>query len=154
MARDALQLLLSIRQRAVDGAHQTITLCLKAEADIQDKINALDEAARRDHLAAREAVERVPFLDMFVARLHQTQSERRTFNMALAAAEARSADARAALMLARRAAEAVETLLQERKAAAAAHGEKRAQHVLDDIARTQHARRHDSARQPGKFPQE
>ena len=82
---------------------------------------------------------------MFVARLHQAQAERHALRMALAAAEARSADARAALASARRAAEAVETLLQERKAAAALQTEKRAQHVLDDIARTQLARhRHDA----------
>ena len=84
MARDALQLLLSIRQRSVDEAHQALTLCLKAEAGVQDKISALDEAARRDHLAARNSAERVPFLDMFVARLHQTQAERRTLKLALA----------------------------------------------------------------------
>lgn len=145
MARDALQLLLSIRQRSVDQAHQAITLCMKAEADIRDKINALDEAARRDHLAARKSAERIPFLDMFVARLHQTQTERHALNMTLAAAEARSADARTALAAARRAAEAVETLLQERKVATELQMEKRAQHVLDDIARTRHARHHHDA---------
>ena len=150
MARDALQLLqllLSIRQRSVDQAQQTLALYIKAEADIRDKIGLLDEAARRDHLSVRDSAERVPFLDMFVARLHQVQVERRTLKITLAAAEARSADAQAILASARRAAEAVETLLQERKTAAATQMEKQAQHVLDDIARTQHARRHHNAGQ-------
>ena len=147
MARDALQLLFSIRQQAVDQAHQTLTQCLKVEADIQDKIDLLEELARRDHLAVRESVEHALFLDMFVARLHQAQSERRALDIARTAAEARSAEARAALMVARRAEEAVETLLQERKAAAAIRTEKQEQHALDDIARTQHARHHHRAEQ-------
>jgi flagellar biosynthesis chaperone FliJ len=52
------------------------------------------------------------------------------------AARAAAAEARAALVTARTAAESVETLITERADAAEADADRREQHALDDMART------------------
>lgn len=52
MARDPLQILLSIRRTAVEQARSALGACLRIEAEVVERIRAVDEAVRRDHEAS------------------------------------------------------------------------------------------------------
>jgi hypothetical protein len=135
MGRDRFDILLAVRRLTVEQARQALAVCLKAEATAAEAIDALDATARRDRAAASAMAEAPAFLEMFAARSDTARTGRAMAVAALAAAKARSAAARGAVTAARSSAEAVETLIAERMAAEAAEANRRAQHVLDDIAR-------------------
>jgi flagellar export protein FliJ len=135
MARDPLRILLSMRQRSVEQARYALGACLAAETQAADRLRALDEMVRRDRETARSWQESHQFVEMSAARLEAMLAERRSLLTELAMAEARSAQARAVVVAARTAAEAVEQLMGERTAANQAEAAKREQHVMDDITR-------------------
>jgi flagellar biosynthesis chaperone FliJ len=137
MSRDALDTLFTLRKRTVDSARQAVGVCVKAELDAVHLIKVLDDTRERDRLAEQGLAERPQFLDMMDKRLLHVQTERLALVSGLVAAEARTAEARTLLATARRAAEAVEQLIEERNAEAAAKIEKQEQHALDDITRSQ-----------------
>jgi flagellar biosynthesis chaperone FliJ len=136
MARDSIQILRTVRRRSVEEARHALGVCLTAEAQAADKVQAIDDAAQGDRAAHQTVAEAHLFLEMFVRRLHLSEAQRRSAEAALTAARALSAEARAAVVAARTAAEAVETLIAERAAADEADANRREQHALDDIART------------------
>ncbi len=135
MARDPMQMLLAVRRQAVEQARQALAACLAAETAAADKLTAIDNAAQRDRVASGAIAEAHLFTDIFVLRVQTSASERQAAMAALAAAQDVTADARAALVAARTAAEAVETLMTERADAAKAAANQQEQHTLDDMAR-------------------
>jgi len=136
MARDPLLILQTVRRRSVEAARAALGECLAAEAGIAARIQAIDDAAQGDRAAHATFAEAHQFLEMFARRQASRDEERCSAAADLTAAQARSATARAAVVAARTAAEAVETLIEERAVAAAAAAMQRDQHALDDIART------------------
>jgi hypothetical protein len=147
MAGDPLQVLLAMRRRSVEHARYALGACLAAEAAVADRITSLDQSARRDRETSEAWQEAHQFLEMSANRLAAARAERRMIVLDLAAATARSAEARAVVTAARTAAEAVEQLISERAAADAIEAARREQHATDDIARARHAeRRREDAR--------
>lgn len=136
MARDPLQVLLAIRHRAVEQARYALAACLAAENTIVDSIRSLDAAAQKDRRVTATWADAHQFLEISAARLEVVRAERRAATAELAAAVARSADARSVVVAARTAAEGVERLMGEHEAANLTEAARREQHVLDDIART------------------
>jgi flagellar biosynthesis chaperone FliJ len=140
MARDPLRVLLAIRQRAVEQARYALAACLTNEAAAKDRISALDAAMQRDRAASGGWQDVLQFHEMSAVRLDVVRAERRTVAANWAAAASLTARARDAVTAARAAAEAVEQLASEQAAARQVEAEKRAQHVLDDIARAMRRR--------------
>jgi flagellar biosynthesis chaperone FliJ len=136
MARDPMRMLRTIRRHAVEQARHALAACQRTEIDAADKLRTIDEAAECDRIAKRSLAEAYCFIDMFVLRLQASATERHAAEAALRTARAAADDARDALVAARMAAEAVETLITERADAAEADANRREQHALDDMART------------------
>jgi hypothetical protein len=135
VARDPLRILRAVRQREVEQARQALASCLRAEAASADRVAAIDDAIRLDREANQDVAGTNRFADMFSLRLVSLQANRRGAVADWAAAQDRSAAARAAVVIARTAAESVDTLIGERLAEAGIEAAKREQHVLDDISR-------------------
>lgn len=135
MARDSLAILRTVRRRSVEEARYALGACLAAEAAVTERIQAIDDAARRDRAASQAVDGAHQFLEIFARRLQAAEQDRSAAEAALTVARARSDEARAAVVDARTAAEAVETLISERLAAAETDAGRREQHMLDDIAR-------------------
>jgi flagellar biosynthesis chaperone FliJ len=135
MARDPLKVLSVVRQRAVDQRRQALAACLTAEAAAEDRIRRLEEAVRHDQARADAAPDPMLFHDIFIATRRHWRTEQQVSRVALAEAGRQAEEARGALATARLAAEAVDRLIAERTAAAQAEADRRAQHVLDDVAR-------------------
>ena len=108
--------------------------CLKAETEAAARLRTLEDGIRRDRAASGSA-DLLEFADMFAARRNTAQVDRRTATMAMSAAELGTAEARAAVAVARTAAETVQRLIDERAALQDAERTRQEQHVLDDIAR-------------------
>ena len=136
MARDPLQMLLRVRRHTVEQARLALAACRAAEVAAAGRVRAIDEAALRDRAAGPMLPEGHLFLDSFARRLEASATERQEAEAALAGLQAETAAARAVLVEARTAAEAVETLLGEREEAATVQQQRREQHALDDMART------------------
>ncbi len=135
MARDPLSVLHAVRQRAVEQARQALGACLHNEIAAADRIRRLDDAVSADRDAAGAVADDYRFLEMFALRQATLRTDRCTAAADLATAEACSGVERAAVVVARAAAEAVEQLMGERAAAERAEADRREQHALDDIAR-------------------
>jgi hypothetical protein len=144
MARDKLQVLLAVRLFSVEQARSALGACLAAEAVVADRLRALDAAAQRNRETCAGWDDAHKFLEMSAIRLASLRAERRTVVAELATAAARSADARGIVTVARTAAEVVEQVTAERKAAGQAGEARREQHVLDDIARARRVGRPDA----------
>lgn len=141
VARDALPIVLSVRRRAVDHARAALGICLSDEADVADRLAALEMQRQQERLLEDRFTDRSVFLDVLSAGHQRIQAERDEIIAALQEARAKTAEARTAVVEARQAAEAVEKLINERAAARAARDEKQAQHALDDLAGLLRARR-------------
>jgi hypothetical protein len=76
------------------------------------------------------------FRDIFLAARQHLRAARQSAMAGVAQAEALSAVSRARLAEARLAAEAVDRLIAERTASARGEADRRAQHELDDVARS------------------
>jgi hypothetical protein len=138
MARDPLLVLRTLRQRAVEQARQGLAACLKAEAEAAAKLEALDEAMRRDLQAGREMPDGHQFLQVFANRRGAFRAHRIDAAAGLAAAQTLAAQARLLVVKERTDAEAVEQLITEQKAAHWDDAERKAQHEMDDVARAAH----------------
>jgi hypothetical protein len=132
MPRDSLNVLLLLRQQEVDRQRQELADCSAAEIRAAGTVRAIDAALARD--SEDGSADGLLFRDIVLATRQHLRAQRQHAVAALAEAEARSDDARGRLAAARLAAEAVDRLILERRAAARA--ERRAQHALDDIARS------------------
>jgi flagellar biosynthesis chaperone FliJ len=135
MARDPLSILRTVRQRAVEQARQALAVCLRAETEASGAVNALVEAAERDREVALGLGAGHEFLDMFANRLEALRVQQIAAAAALQSAQDSVSEALALVVAARTQAEALEQLAAQRKAAEDAELERKAQHVLDDIAR-------------------
>jgi hypothetical protein len=136
MARDPIRLLRTVRLHAVEQARHALAACLTKELAIAQRLRAIDDAANRDRAANPAVTEAHRFLDMFARRLQVGALERGMVVVDLAATQADSHAARALLVDARTAAEALATLIKERTAIADMDARRREQHALDDMART------------------
>ena len=140
MARDPLLVLYAMRRHAVEQARYALGICLKAEAEVAERIRLLDEAARRGREACETWQGVAQFLEMAAIRQGYVRVERRTVAADMVMVSTRSGEARDVVTAARSAAEAVEQLIGERAAASRAAAATREQHVLDDITRGRHPR--------------
>jgi flagellar biosynthesis chaperone FliJ len=136
MARDAMRMLRTVRRQSVEQARHVLAACLAVEVAAADRLRVIEATAQRDREANRALPEAHLFTDMFVRRLEVSAANRVVAEADLAAGQAACADARAALVAARTAEEAVQTLIQERAEAVEADDRRREQHALDDMART------------------
>jgi flagellar export protein FliJ len=136
MPRDPLNVLLAVRQRTIDQRRQALADCVMRQADAAAAVAALDAAILRDAEAAATIPDLQHFRDIFIATRQHLTSQRQRGAGALAEADARSEQARRSLAAARLDAEAVERLISERALLARTEAERRAQHELDDIARS------------------
>jgi hypothetical protein len=136
MARDPIRLLRTVRLHAVEQARHALAACLTRELAMAQRLQAIDGAAARDRAATPAVTEAHRFLDMFALRLQAGALERGTVVADLAAAQADSEAARALLVDAKTAAEALATLIAERAAVADIDARRHEQHALDDMART------------------
>ena len=142
MTRDPLQRLLRLRQRAVEQARLAVVAAVHGEAEAEAAIKLIDARAERDRQAAAELVDVDPYLGHVLGRGRtRFRAERTTAEASLVEAECLTASRRTQLTAARSEAEAVETLIANRKAEAAAVAERRTAHELDDIFRAQLLRR-------------
>ncbi len=139
MSRDPLQTLLSLRRHAIEQARYALGACLAAESRTRDRIDALDEAVRRDRRAADAWPDARLFQDMAAIRGDALRADRSAAVTALMEAETASAAARDAVAAARTAAEAVDLLIAARDAAGQIEAARQAQHALDDVTRKQRA---------------
>ena len=136
MPRDRLRIIRTVRQRGVEHARQALAACLQAEADAAERIQAIDVAGIKDRAAYHGIEDGFRFQEMFSRRVQARAADRRSAEAALAAAQDRSAETRATVVAAQTALEAVETLINERAAAAAHEADQRLQHALDDMTRS------------------
>ncbi|MBV9250756.1 MAG: hypothetical protein JO227_16090 [Acetobacteraceae bacterium] len=132
MARDSLSTLLRMRRMAMDEARRSLAACQDAE----------DAAAR--HVSAMEAriwgemaIPRLTERDAFALWLNNARAVLDSARSAFDAAQRRTASARAALSEARLAAESLERLLEERRAARIAEALRDEQRELDEVGRFQ-----------------
>src|SRR5690349_18367039 len=95
----------------------------------------LDASVCRYQELTAAAPDPLLFRNIVIATRQHLRAEQQVSRMALADAERQTDKARACLASARMAAEAVDRLITERTTAARAEADRRAQHVLDDIAR-------------------
>jgi flagellar biosynthesis chaperone FliJ len=135
MARDTMRMLLAVRRHAVEEARAGLSACLRSEAAAADRLRAIDEAAERDRVASRSVAEAHRFIDMFALNVQANAAGRQAAEAALSVASEAAGEARIVLVAARTAAESIQTLINERAAAAAAEADRREQHALDDMAR-------------------
>jgi len=138
MAREPMDVLLTIRQRSVDQARQALAVRLQAETLASAAAGAIDDAILQERRAADRGPRDQQGVEMLAAWLQRMRPRRAAAHHMLSTAAAQTAAARAELAAARSAARAVERLLEERAAAAQVEAEKREQHALDDVARTRH----------------
>jgi len=136
MARDKLQVLLSLRRRSVEQARYALAACLAAESEAADRIRTLDDTVRRDRETGAGWQDAHQFVEMSVIRQDDTRADRGMMLADLMSAEAASARARGAISHARADVETVAHLSVERAAVCRDEALGREQHVLDDIART------------------
>jgi hypothetical protein len=122
MARDPLLVLYALRRHAVEQARYALGTCLKAEADVAERIRRLDDAARRDREACETWQHAPQFLEMAAIRQQYMRFERQTVAADLVMVSTLSGEAR-------------EVVTAARSAAAT-----REQHGLDDITRGRHPR--------------
>ena len=139
-------MLLTVRQRTVDQSRQALATCLKAETAAVAAIRAIDAAVERERAAADRDAKDYCDTEMRSVWMQRVRAQRMAAVATLAAAERQTAAARAVLSAARSAAQAVQQAIAERAVLALAEAEKRAQHGLDDIARSRYvAQRGDDA---------
>ena len=136
MAADSIRILRAVRRRSVEDARQALGACLAAEAQAVDAVQAIVDKTRRDRAAHQTVEEAHQFLEMFLRRSGVAEAERVSAEAAVTAARARSDAARIAVVTAKTAAEAVETLIAERTLSDEKDANRREQHGLDDMART------------------
>ena len=135
MARDQMDVLLTIRRRAVDKSRQALAGCLKVEAAALEAVRAIDAAVMRERAFADRFPEQPHRMEVFALWSERVAAERLGAAAALAYGESQTVAARAVLASARSAARAVERTIEERAALARAEAEKRDQHAMDDITR-------------------
>jgi flagellar biosynthesis chaperone FliJ len=135
VARDPLRILLAVRRQSVEQARALLGACLRSEAEALEGIRLLADAERRERTTCAAWPEALGFVEMAALRREVTRARRRDAEAALAAAEAKSAQARDGVTAARTAAEVVEQLIEERACAWRTEQALQEQHALDDISR-------------------
>ena len=141
MGRDPLGVLLTVRQRTVDQSRQALAACLKAETAAIEAIRSIDYVIDQEQDAANQFPEHHCGTDTVAAWLGRVRAERMQAVATLAAAETQTAAARAVLLAARSAVQAVQHTIAERAVVARAEADKREQHDLDELARTRQGAR-------------
>jgi hypothetical protein len=136
MARDPMRVLHAVRLRDIEAARHALAACLLVETGVLERIRTIGDTVQRDRAAYSTMQEAHRFQEMFMLRQRTVEAERQAAEGELAAVRIRTAAARAAVVEARTAAEAVETLMTDRQAAAGLEAARREQHTLDDMART------------------
>ena len=132
---DALRTLVRMRQAVVGEAKRLLASCLDAETQAR---NAAAAAERRIGMEA-DAASRIEVgdaaVEAFAAWLPVGRTQVEQARRAEAASLSATERARAALVLARTAAEAAEKLLAKQEAELAAEAQRKAQLALDELAR-------------------
>jgi hypothetical protein len=141
MARDPLAVVRQVRARTVEQARRDLAACLAAEAALAEKLEELDRAANRDRAAYGITEEAFRFQDMLQLRREAANDQRDVLLREQKQAEARSQAARAVLVAARVAAEAVTTLIGERASHAAGEAARKEQAELEEINRCRNGTR-------------
>jgi len=123
--------LLKMRRMAVDEARQAVADCLAREDAAEKALAEAQAALARETLAAQASASDGE-VEAFAAWLPYGRRAVQNAQAAKDAAAAETALGRAALTLARSAAEAVETVIEERREALKARRERGEQSVLDE----------------------
>jgi flagellar protein FliJ len=135
MARDPIRILLMVRRQAVEDARRVLAACLTAEAAAAVRLQQIDDEAQENRSAQLTIEDAHRFLETFARRVQASGAQRYGAEADLTAAQAQTAEARTAVVAARVATQALETLIAERAAADLVEANRREQHALDDMTR-------------------
>jgi flagellar export protein FliJ len=132
MARDPLQAVLKLRELAVEEARRHVAQCLEAETTAGHELAEMDQAIARETAAASDLAAGDAEVEAFAAWLPQARRRARAAEAKHEAAVMETARARAALAATRAGAEAVQKLMEKRRAEHEAELQRKAQAVLDE----------------------
>ena len=136
MARDPIRIVTELRRREVDQARRVFAECMAVERKLFEHIRQIDENTRKRNEEFSASPHKLVFIDAMYAAHAGAKRKRNAALIEWVAANQRTEKARAALTTARLAAKAVEQLAEERRVTRSLEEERRAQHVLDDVARS------------------
>jgi flagellar export protein FliJ len=131
MARDPMVPLLKLRRLAVDQARQSLADCLAREQMTEKALAEAEAALDRETLAAQASASDGE-VEAYAAWLPYGRMAVQKAQSARDAAAVETTLGRAALTLARSAAEAVEKLIEQRRQKNLAEAEQRERKVLDE----------------------
>ncbi len=144
MAKDPLQMALSLRKCAVEDAKRGLASALSAEQTVAIAVSRATEAIRRESDAAMALSTSDASAEAYAAWLPRGLSEQERARLSLQQAENVTHQARATLTAARTAEATIEKLLEGRAGAARRLAERTEQATLDEMAH----RRRDRVRRP------
>jgi flagellar export protein FliJ len=134
MTEDSFEALLRLRRLAVDEARRDLGACLRAEAEAQHAVAAIEQAVGHETEVATDLAAGDAEVEAFAAWLRRIRPKQLAAEEAEQEAEASTARARAVLAAARAAVRATEIMLEKHEAAKRAEAERQAQHRIDEVA--------------------
>jgi flagellar export protein FliJ len=135
MKRDPLDALMRLRRIAADKARRDLADCLRAETEAAEGVAAIAASIEHEAEVATDLAAGDAEVEAFAAWLRRTRPQQRAAEIAVEEATADTAEARAALGMARAAVRAAEEMQAHRADAARAAAERAAQRELDEAAR-------------------
>jgi len=135
MKRDPLEALLRLRQVAVDQSRRDLTDCLRAEAETEAAVQAIDASIEHEAEVVSDLGAGDAEVEAFAAWLRRMRPQQREAKRAREQAEADTATARAALAMAQAAVRVVEEMQMHQADAAREEAERAAQREIDEMAR-------------------
>lgn len=135
MARDPLHVLATLRRLSVDAARREVVQCEQFQVALDSHITACDKAIADNEPMAGDTGCRTAFINDFYQYEERLQRRTDFLKRHVPIAQTKTDTARHALAQARLAHKAVEQVALKRDQDKQAEVERRAQHVLDDVAR-------------------
>jgi flagellar export protein FliJ len=132
MARDPLQAVLKLRELAVEEARRHVAHCLETETAAGQEVTEVGHAIACETAAAADIAAGDAEVEAFAAWLPQARRRARAAEAKHEAASMETARARAALAASRAGVEAVQKLMEKRRAEHEAELQRKAQAVLDE----------------------
>lgn len=135
MKRDPLEALLRMRQVAVDHSRRDLADSLRAEAEAETALQAINTAIEHETEVVSDLGAGDAEVEAYAAWLHRMRPRQREAARAVEQAEAETAMARAALAMAQAAVRVVEEMQAHHADAARTAAERAAQREIDEMAR-------------------
>lgn len=132
--KHSLQPLLRLRRLAQDQAKRGLAESLRVECEAEAAVVAIQKDIARETEAATDLAGDDANVEAYGTWLRSVRPKQRAAEAAEVAAEAETAEARAVLAMSRAAVRAVEEILARHAEGENRNAERRAQHVLDEVA--------------------